>query len=472
MPENNVNVSAKGGCDKAVERFAEEEIKYLSVELPEEIKYYKYSGDFDGELAAIGRCLRRDLPHALRRRLFIESVIAAAMKSDYLLSADDVIARVAGCYPHFDLAALGHCREEGYADFILRGGETYYQNSAATNILNCCGGYLRSLEGDTALPEPNEFRLENIRMMRERGSRAFKFHVRMSLRVKSEAERPGELLRIHLPYARECEEQSEVTLIASSDPVMISSGAQCTAYIEAPCEPGKEYFVEYSYVNRAIYREPDPDAAVPGGCAEYLSELAPHIVFTPFLRALAADIAGDEKNPLILAHRVYDWVTLNVRYTYMRRYICLENIAENAALSRHGDCGVQSLLFITLCRILGIPARWQSGCAIRPGHFGDHDWAQFYVAPYGWLYADPSYGGGAARSGDGLSHGYYFGNLDCFRLIANSEFQAPFSPPKSYIRCDPYDNQDGEAEYLDRGLLRSELETDKTLISSEEVDVH
>ena len=38
-----------------MERFSEEEIKYLSVELPEEIKFYKYAGDFDGELAAIAR---------------------------------------------------------------------------------------------------------------------------------------------------------------------------------------------------------------------------------------------------------------------------------------------------------------------------------------------------------------------------------------------------------------------------------
>ena len=35
-----------------------------------------------------------------------------------------------------------------------------------------------------------------------------------------------------------------------------------------------------------------------------------------------------------------------------------------------GDCGVFALLFITLCRIAGIPARWQSGLAVRPGRVG------------------------------------------------------------------------------------------------------
>lgn len=453
-----------------MERFSEEEIKYLSVELPEEIKFYKYAGDFDGELAAIARYSLRDMPHELRRRLYLESLIAATMKDDYNLTGEDIIARVSEKYPHFGEAALGLCRERGFADFILRGGKEYFQNSAVSNILGSCERYLRSLEGDTSDPQPNGFRTENIRIMKERGSRAFRFRVRMSLTLSPEAEREGKTLRIHLPYARESAEQSEVTFIASSDPAVISSVGQRTAYIETPCVPGKEYFVEYSYVNRAVYREADPEKVtneLPDG--DFLSEQVPHIVFTPYLRALAASIAGEENNPLLLARRVYMWIAENVSYSYMRHYFCLENIAENAALSRRGDCGVQALLFITLCRILGVPARWQSGCSIRPGHFGDHDWAQFCVAPYGWLYADPSYGGSAYRAGDTEALEYYFGNLDCFRLVANSEFQSPFNPPKAYIRRDPYDNQDGEAEYSDEGLFFGQVRNEKKLISAEEV---
>ena len=40
-----------------------------------------------------------------------------------------------------------------------------------------------------------------------------------------------------------------------------------------------------------------------------------------------------------------------------------------------------ALTFITLCRIAGIPARWESGFAVAPGDAGCHDWARFYVAP-------------------------------------------------------------------------------------------
>ena len=64
-----------------------------------------------------------------------------------------------------------------------------------------------------------------------------------------------------------------------------------------------------------------------------------------------------------------------------------------------GRCGIQALLFVTLCRAVDIPARWQSGLYTTPVNVGCHDWAQFYVEPYGWLFADCSFGGSAWRAG-------------------------------------------------------------------------
>jgi len=77
-------------------------------------------------------------------------------------------------------------------------------------------------------------------------------------------------------------------------------------------------------------------------------------------------------------------------YSFVRKYSTIINIPEYAALNFKGDCGIQALLFITLCRCVKIPAKWQSGLAVTPYHVGCHDWAQFYVEPYGWLFADPS----------------------------------------------------------------------------------
>ena len=157
-------------------------------------------------------------------------------------------------------------------------------------------------------------------------------------------------------------------------------------------------------------------------------------------------------------------MTLNTNYRYQPDYACLENISENCAKSGWGDCGVMALLFITLCRIAGVPARWQSGLYVTPQSAGAHDWAQFYIAPYGWLWADCSFGSGAHRVGNETRRRHYFGNLDPLRMVANREFYAQLTPPDEQLRNDPYDNQTGEANLNGRPLHGEELPRSRTVV--------
>ena len=123
-----------------------------------------------------------------------------------------------------------------------------------------------------------------------------------------------------------------------------------------------------------------------------------------------------------------------------------------------------ALLFITLCRIAGVPARWQSGLYVTPQSAGAHDWAQFYIAPYGWLWADCSFGSGAHRVGNETRRRHYFGNLDPLRMVANREFYAQLTPPDEQLRNDPYDNQTGEANLNGRPLHGEELPRSRTVV--------
>ena len=82
----------------------------------------------------------------------------------------------------------------------------------------------------------------------------------------------------------------------------------------------------------------------------------------------------------------------------------------------------------------------------------------FYIAPYGWLYADPSFGSGARRNGEASRRKHYFGNLDPCRMVANSVFQAPLAPPDPCYRNDPYDNQLGEMTVDGAGLWGDQVE--------------
>ena len=187
---------------------------------------------------------------------------------------------------------------------------------------------------------------------------------------------------------------------------------------------------------------------------------------------LAEELTEGLTDPLAKARRFYDYVTTNVRYSYMRSYFCLESISDGCARNLVGDCGVQVLMFVTLCRCVGIPAvfhgGWRAGLEAYDGS-GDwrpglrscmcHDWAQFYIAPAGWLFADPAYGGAAWRAGDRETWSFNFGNADPLRVVTNTGYQAGFDAPERFFRIDPYDSQCGEMETEERGLQDGEFDS-------------
>ncbi len=158
---------------------------------------------------------------------------------------------------------------------------------------------------------------------------------------------------------------------------------------------------------------------------------------------------------------------MNMKYTFMPDYFCLENIAESCARNFTGDCGVFALLFLTLC-CAGIPACWQSGLTAEPD-FAARDWVRFYAAPYGWLYADPSYGIAAVRAQNEERLQILFRQSGCLPHGGKQCVPAPFTVDKDFWRPTPYDNQVGEIETKQRGLLYEEFERSKVTLLCEEL---
>ena len=105
-----------------------------------------------------------------------------------------------------------------------------------------------------------------------------------------------------------------------------------------------------------------------------------------------------------------------------------------------------------------------------PDSVGMHDWAMFYVAPYGWMFADPSFGGSAFRAGAEERRNHYFGNLDIYRNVTTNTFMADFEPQSKFFRYDPYDNQRGEVEDSQRGYPRWEVRSNMEMVSVEEIE--
>ena len=179
---------------------------------------------------------------------------------------------------------------------------------------------------------------------------------------------------------------------------------------------------------------------------EYTAEREKHIIFSPRLRELAAKLTAGENNPYLKAKRIFRWVNDNFPWASAREYSTIENIPEYVLDNRHGDCGQVSLLFITLCRISGIPAHFQSGFMMHPRAWNLHDWAEVYFEGVGWVPVDQSFGIPAfARNAD---EGYFFmGGIDSWRMIVNTDYGMPLVPEKKYPRSETVDFQRGEVEW-------------------------
>jgi transglutaminase-like putative cysteine protease len=180
---------------------------------------------------------------------------------------------------------------------------------------------------------------------------------------------------------------------------------------------------------------------------------APHVIFTPQFRALSQQIAGAEGNPYLKAKKFYDWISENIKYSFATEYSTIRNLSDYCRVKGYGDCGQEALLFITLCRLNGIPARWQSGWTTFPGAKSIHDWTELYIAPYGWIPVDPYMGVYAMRYATTLKpeqrrelRDFYFGGLDQYRMIANSDHNQALTPLKQSFRSDNVDFQRGELE--------------------------
>lgn len=454
------------------EKFDYSDLESLAIEMPIEINCYKYAGDFEGEISAIDSLLSKGrLTPKMVARLNLEKYIASVMKDNYKTDFDTIYNRLKEDFPNLTKELLEKFIDEGHGDFIVKKGKRMFENAAYTNLKRIKGDVLRKMANPDYYDRTNfELRNENRNIMHEKGYRAFKYVIRQWLQPKISDEYAGKIIRVHLPFPNVCQTQSEIKLLNSTEDPYISRSEQRTVFFEKPYVPGEKFFIEYTYVNKAIYKDISPLEAKIGNPGFYLDEQYPHVRFTPYIKDLAKELKGNEDNPLMLARKAYEWVTHNVGYSYTRPYFCLENISEFAAINRRGDCGVMTTLFITLCRAMGVPAKWESGLYTTPDEIGWHDWAMFYVEPYGWLYADLSMGEAAVRYGEKNLYNHYFGNLDPFRTVFNNDFQKQFEPPKSFIRCDPYDNQMGEAELEDAGLLFGDWECGKEVISAEEIE--
>lgn len=449
-----------------------EEMADLLIPLPEELAKAKCAGDFPRAEAIIRAQLADpDTPQVMRRRLRLEREVLRRLPGDYPYSEAEGLRLIQAEIPDFTLDELRAYESSGAADFIYRDGEPYL-NSSFYESMKAADPSLLKLAGKR--PDDSERQTLDavIGEMRENGYAARRIRLKHTLRIRDEAFTPGTVL-VHLPVPAACRNIRGIRILDSHPAGGIvdeaEAGARTIAFT-VDLRENEPFSVEYEYDAVAYDDVFRPRDCPPPDRNADLAQQAPHIIFSPMVQAMCRELKGTLSDPLAIARRFYDFITTKVRYSYMREYFTLPPIADYCLARRRGDCGVQALTFITLCRCAGIPARWQSGWFVLPDRTPHpHDWAEFYAAPYGWLFADLSVGGSLFQAQDQAGWDHYFGRLDPFRMAANREFSAPLHPLKRHYRFDPYDNQVGEVETETRGLLSSEFESRRELIAMERI---
>lgn len=359
--------------------------------------------------------------------------------------------------------------EEGRFDVRMIDSVDYFMGSSRSNL------FFRYPELRTRRLDPPDLSqferstLDAVRTIRqaalERGAPFVlpkQFHNTMTVTLKPNAAPDGETVRAWLPVPRAFPHQLSIAIRSSSSPVKNLDEMDSpirSVYLEQKAikEKPTVFSVEYDYTAFGIWfnlleAAVQPYDTTDATYREFTRE-GPHVSFSGRIRSLSAQLAGLATNPLAKARAFYDWITENVQYSYALEYSTIRNISEYCAVKGYGDCGQAALLFITLCRSNGIPARWQSGWLTMPGGKTIHDWAEIYIGPYGWVPVDPYMGVFAMQYFDGPIdqrkeiRDFYFGGLDQYRMAANADHNQELRPPKQSMRSDNVDFQRGELEY-------------------------
>ena len=166
---------------------------------------------------------------------------------------------------------------------------------------------------------------------------------------------------------------------------------------------------------------------------------------------MAAQLTEGETNPLLQARRIFRWVNDQFPWASAREYSTIDNIPEYVLDNRHGDCGQVTLLFLTLCRICGIPAHFQSGFMLHPGAWNLHDWGEIYFEGVGWIPVDQSFGIPIFARNEAETW-FFLGGIDAWRMIVNNDYGQPLVPQKQYPRSETVDFQRGEVEWAGGNL--------------------
>ena len=406
-----------------------------------------------------------DLPAASVYELNVRKDIMHRIRLDFNKDKASVTEYVKKYYPDVNDEMLTQWEKSKALEYKIIDGKKWYFDRAASNLFRL-DTEAKARKSEIDKPDANSTSFlqthlpKIVNALSKNGktqATPVKMRVKYEVTLQPNAVPEGEIVRCWLPYPREDHRrQSEVKLLSvNNDNYVIAPEQQAhrTIYMEKTAkkdEPMK-FAIEFSYqhapewfnLQEKTIHAYDTQSEL---YKTFTAERPPHIVFTDSIKAVSNRIIVNETDPYQKMKKIFEWVNTTFPWAGAREYSTLKNIPQYVLENGHGDCGQVTLLFMTLARYNGIPARWQSGFNMQPGGLNMHDWSEFYLEGIGWIPMDQSFGLKTFADTDDIKY-FYTNGIDAYRWIVNSDFSQPLFPNKIFLRSDDVDFQRGELEW-------------------------
>jgi transglutaminase-like putative cysteine protease len=390
------------------------------------------------------------------------------IKADFQGNEERILNFIKRYYPDITTEQIRKWKEEKSLEVMIIDGEERYFRAAAANLFRIDQqARQRKLEkdgaGNTSFEDfLREHQFAIYSQAKQSGHsenhEPRTIRVTYTLTVLPDAVPDGETIRCWLPYPyRKHRRQTDVVLLGSNldDPIISPpKNEHSTIYAEKVTVKGKPtvFRIQFQYRSTGEWfdlkaRPIKPYNKESDLYKKYTAEYSEHIIFTDEIKRLSEKLVGTEKEPVAILQKIYDGITTTYPWASSREYSTMENIPSYVIENGHGDCGMLSLLLVTLCRYNGIPAKWQSGFMMHPGHAGMHDWAEVSFDGIGWIPIDPSLGERKIFDKKEEIASFFMCGIDSYRLIVNEDYSCRFYPAKIYPRSETVDFQRGEVEW-------------------------
>ena len=398
-------------------------------------------------------------------QLLFQKDILNRIRLDFTLSEKDVREKLQPYFPNVSDQQLRAWENDRKLEMKVIDGQRCYFKEAVSNLFrldSTAGRVKKTIDKNTFNGAPEFLKsylpvlLDSFRV--EKTSRVDKRTITLTytMTLGADAIPAGETVRCWMPFPREGHDrQSAIKLLRVNGKKWILSAPENmhrTVYCQKVTEKGQPtvFELEFSFDCQAEW-QPLANAKIkPYDTSSeiyktYTSERSPQIVFSDRIKKLIAQVVGEKINPFKKVQRIYRWIDANIPWCSALEYSTLDNIPEYVLANRHGDCGQQTLLFMTMARYAGIPCKWQSGWMLHPGEVNLHDWCEVYYEGLGWVPLDQSFEEQDSKDPDIRS--FYISGIDGYRLIVNDDYAQPLYPAKIYPRSETLDFQRGEMEW-------------------------